>query len=371
VLAAHDAARLRRIGAATLALLLIGSTVALTPAVASAEPVPASAEPAQAEPDAPAPDPAPDDASGDASGDVSGDASDGDGDGGPSAITPLAIVLPGTAAPGVSGAIWIDLNGDGAETDDVLPGFGHPAIVDAGVEVGRGGVAVELISGGAVVDSTVTAADGTYSFPAAADGTYIVRALAPAHFGWTVSGLDSDVTPGAASPPALLPATASATVAGGLSEPVNGGLLPLPRITLDYYDGAPAIGGSQSYLTGVSASPATPPADPNGNCPSAVLVAGADCSTTDDIVATNDLTTLTYSPGSVIVVGASATTVTVTNTYPTVPATAPSSPAPAPADSVTLPLARTGADVVRLGVLGALLAVAGVALALRARPRRS
>ncbi|MDW4571996.1 SdrD B-like domain-containing protein [Microbacterium sp. M3] len=83
-------------------------------------------------------------------------------------VAPLGGVPAAHAGPGsrVSGVVWSDANRDGVRQT---------------TEAVKSGVTVQLLSSpdGAVVATTTTAANGTYSFADAADGDFVVRVDAP------------------------------------------------------------------------------------------------------------------------------------------------------------------------------------------------
>ncbi len=84
----------------------------------------------------------------------------------------------GVLPPAVGDFVWTDSDGDGVQ--------------DAG-EPGLGGVTIELLdSGGSVVGTTTTAADGSYLFEAVVPGTYTVRFNAPADHVFTTQDVGSD-----------------------------------------------------------------------------------------------------------------------------------------------------------------------------------
>ncbi len=87
----------------------------------------------------------------------------------------------GVYTPAVVGDfVWDDLDGDGVQ--------------DVG-EPGVAGVVVELLdAAGGVVDSTVTAGDGSYQFVGVVPGGYRVRFVAPAGFGLTAKDQGGDDT---------------------------------------------------------------------------------------------------------------------------------------------------------------------------------
>ncbi|MFC4223745.1 SdrD B-like domain-containing protein [Lysinibacter cavernae] len=209
-------------------------------------------------------------------------------------ISPLGAVVPGEVADGVHGTVWIDLNGDGAQNDNVMGttgDFGDPNVAGAGNEsAGRAGVKIALLDGsGAIVAETTTDATGAYTFAGLADGNYTVRAISPSlNYRWIMpSTSHSDFVGQAEAPPALHTALAPVTVTGGQSPSANGGLRPIPAFSVDLYDTDPNTPGVQGILTG------SKPLDPNGICP--VDEPGNDCSRTDNRVATNDTVTVNYS----------------------------------------------------------------------------
>ena len=114
------------------------------------------------------------------------------------------------AGASVSNFVWFDTNGDG---------------VQDGGEPGAGGVTVELLdNGGAVVASTVTLADGTYSFGGLTPGVYSVR-LPDAGLVFTsqdVGGndsLDSDVDASGLTASTVL-------ISGEADDTIDAGILP-------------------------------------------------------------------------------------------------------------------------------------------------
>lgn len=134
-------------------------------------------------------------------------------------ISPLGAVVPGEVADGVHGTVWIDLNGDGAQNDNVMGttgDFGDPNVAGAGNEsAGRAGVKIALLDGsGAIVAETTTDATGAYTFAGLADGNYTVRAISPSlNYRWIMpSTSHSDFVGQAEAPPALHTALAPVTV---------------------------------------------------------------------------------------------------------------------------------------------------------------
>ncbi|MFW2383844.1 MAG: SdrD B-like domain-containing protein, partial [Acidimicrobiales bacterium] len=117
----------------------------------------------------------------------------------------------GVLPPAVGDFVWTDLDGDG--------------IQNAG-EPGLGGVTVELLdSGGSVIDTTVTAADGSYLFDAVVPGTYSVQFTAPATYQFTTQDVggddnaDSDANAsGLTGPLTVTPTIGSLAVDAGLFE---------------------------------------------------------------------------------------------------------------------------------------------------------
>ena len=101
----------------------------------------------------------------------------------------------------ISGVVWLDLDQNGLNDDN------------APIE----GVVVNLYdAAGAVVATTTTGADGTYSFDGLIPGDYTVEVIPPGGAAFTAPGGDSDVDP----------ADGTATLAAGGSETVDAGILP-------------------------------------------------------------------------------------------------------------------------------------------------
>ncbi len=76
----------------------------------------------------------------------------------------------------IGNLVWLDVDDDGVAAD------GEPGIA---------GVTVELLEGGAVIDTTTTDADGHYSFSGLDAGTYVVRIPAQHGAGQPLEGLTS------------------------------------------------------------------------------------------------------------------------------------------------------------------------------------
>ncbi|QIK64170.1 hypothetical protein G7068_13905 [Leucobacter viscericola] len=208
--------------------------------------------------------------------------------------TPVTAVQPGQVSEGVHGTIWIDLNGNGAQDGNVLgstESFGDPNVAAAGLEsAGRSGVTIELLdSSGKSVASTTTDNDGQYLFKGIADGAYTVRAVAPSqNYRWIMPTTPhSDLVGQAEAPPTLHTAIAPVTVTGGSSVAVNGGLRPVPQLSLGLASTDTSLPNGGGIVTGTDTLP-----DVNGVCPTAEP--GNDCSLYDNRVATNDLTSIAY-----------------------------------------------------------------------------
>ncbi|HRE02859.1 MAG TPA: hypothetical protein PLV68_16275, partial [Ilumatobacteraceae bacterium] len=65
------------------------------------------------------------------------------------------------------------------------------------------------------------------------------------NFRWTTVGADSDLVGQVPNPPGMQAALSDVTVATGESDPVNGGITPIPRLNLTYFDGLDSIPGTQ------------------------------------------------------------------------------------------------------------------------------
>ena len=113
--------------------------------------------------------------------------------------------------------VWEDLDGDG--------------IQDAG-EPGVGGVTVNLKdAANSVIDSTTTAADGSYSFTGLAPGTYSVQFVEPAGFDFTLLNAGANVALDSDADPAMNGMTDPVTlVAGENNTTLDAGLVPEPPL---------------------------------------------------------------------------------------------------------------------------------------------
>jgi len=113
--------------------------------------------------------------------------------------------LPGT----VSGVVFNDLNGNGVQDPS---------------EGGLGGVTVQLINPttGAVVATTTTAADGSYTFTGVTPGSYIVRETDPTGFASTTPNNVPVSVPSGGSASANFGDQQSATVVGTVFNDING-----------------------------------------------------------------------------------------------------------------------------------------------------
>lgn len=160
-------------------------------------------------------------------------------------VAPVTGVTSALAAAGsaVSGVVWSDVNRDGVR--------------DAG-EVAKAGITVRLLSspGGAVVATTTTAANGTYSFADVVDGDYSVQVDSPGQFRFpaTASGDNSFAREG--TPPPGQPergVTPSLTIAGATQVlGLDAGMQPIADLTVEPIE---AEGCGDVALTG------TPPWD--------------------------------------------------------------------------------------------------------------
>ncbi|MEU9078645.1 sugar ABC transporter permease [Kitasatospora sp. NPDC048538] len=146
-------------------------------------------------------------------------------------LLPLVGVQPGAvpatartarepaAGDGVSGTVFLDF---------VPGGGGHPGRLDAGKK-GLPGVTVQLRDGGRTVDTTTTAADGTFRFGAAPSATASV-VIPAANFAAPYRGVDW------LGPAFITPAIIGAYIwiwAGFAMVIIAGGLANLPRETIE------------------------------------------------------------------------------------------------------------------------------------------
>jgi hypothetical protein len=171
-----------------------------------------------------------------------------------------ATTSPVAAANEINGLIWRDENANGGN-DASEPGFG--------------GVTVQLLNAaGTVVGTTVTSSAGIYSFSPVTGGPYTVQVAAPTYFEVVGGGIDQDLTAGGN------PVTGvSSPVMPGVS--VDGALRPIWVVSLGSWGGGP-LSGTTPFAT-----------DPASNCPT-TYAPGDDCSNTDNVVRSGDVTSFLW-----------------------------------------------------------------------------
>jgi hypothetical protein len=188
-------------------------------------------------------------------------------------VTGLLTPIPATAGEGslISGVAWADTDRDGVRQAE---------------EILQEGVTVELLSspGGAVVATTTTDADGSYSFADAADGDYTVRVTAPGAFEFPdTAGGDNDFASTGPPPPGEPEQGASTTITvDGDSQhtDIDAGMQPVADLAVARLPIADSCEGF--------ASTGTPPFDDNDD-------PGNDSGTGNCIVRVGDTVTQNYS----------------------------------------------------------------------------
>ena len=173
-----------------------------------------------------------------------------------------AATLPATPASNeINGLIWRDGNADGVNDPS---------------ETGFGGVTVQLLdSGGTVVRTVTTNPSGIYSFTGLTGGPFTVRIpAAPTYFQVVGGGPNQQFSTGNAP-------TVGVSAPTGLGTSVNGALRPTWVVQLGTWGGGP-LSGTAPFGT-----------DPTSACP-ASYAPGDDCSNSDDVVRSQDVTSFLW-----------------------------------------------------------------------------
>ena len=197
----------------------------------------------------------------------------------------VLLALPTGAqalAGGIDGCFFRDLNGTSVQGDETNPGAnGETAFVEP--------ITVELIDLTGLSPTVTVTTDpvtGCFEFPALTGGSnYQINVAYPAEYYSSPSGGDTDFAPGAPPTTAGDPFTSSYnfTYNAGDDLSITGGVSGLPELALGYFV-TPA--GNQLIETGTATFNTT------GSCPT--QVPGDDCGEYDDVVRTNDTTTIGY-----------------------------------------------------------------------------
>jgi hypothetical protein len=147
----------------------------------------------------------------------------------------------------ITGEVFLDPSADGAVAD------GGGAGIGPGTATGQAGVTVELIApaSGAILSTTTTAADGTYSFDSLADGDYQVLFVAPTGFAFSPTDGGSDSV---ANPKTGLSSVFTLSSSGNTTQfNEDAGLMPLAGITGQVF--LDSVGtGSLAGATGAGAN---------------------------------------------------------------------------------------------------------------------
>ncbi len=197
------------------------------------------------------------------------------------AFTLIAPGTPAAASPtGIDGCFFRDLNGSSVQGDAQNTSVNdETAFVSAPITL-------VLTSGGVTVATTTTdPVTGCFDFAGLAPGNYQIEATFPSEYYSSAPGTDNAFTPG--PPPTtagdLFTADYSFTYASGDDLSITGAVSGLPELRLGYFI-TPT--GDPMIETG------TAPFDTEGTCPT--LTPGDDCGTYDNVIRTNDATTIGY-----------------------------------------------------------------------------
>jgi hypothetical protein len=152
-------------------------------------------------------------------------------------------------APGtIGGDIWNDVNGNG--------------ILDP-YEAGLSGVTVNLFNAGnnALVASTTSAGDGSYTFANQAAGSYFVQVVAPSGYQFSPRNAGADSTTNSLADPSTGDTPTFTLAAGSVVADVNAGLSssrPAPTVSLTGPSTASVYGQPVTFTATVSAASGTP-----------------------------------------------------------------------------------------------------------------
>ncbi len=196
------------------------------------------------------------------------------------AITLLMPTFASASPTGIDGCFFRDLNGTGIQGDAVNTSTNDETAFVAGP------ITLDLVSGGSIV-ATVTAdpVTGCFDFPGIAAGAYDLQVSYPPEYYGSPVNTDNVFTPGPPPTTAGDPFTSSYsfTYNTGDDLTISGAVSGFPELRLGYFI-TPT--GDPMIETG------TGPFDTEGTCPT--LTPGDDCGTYDNVVRTNDATTIGY-----------------------------------------------------------------------------
>ncbi len=198
------------------------------------------------------------------------------------ATTIVVFQLPSFASPtGLDACFFRDLNGSSIQGDSTNVGAGDEVAFTEPISVEL----VDQTTGGTTL-LTTNPTTGCVDFPNLADATnYQLNVTYPPEYRSSPTGGDTDFTPNGAPATAGDPFTSTYTFTytTGDDLAITGGVSGIPQVSLGYFitpSGNPLIEtGTASFNT-------------SGNCP--VQEPGDDCGELDDVVRTNDITTIGY-----------------------------------------------------------------------------